>query len=164
MIISEALLERAAFEFLSSSSPSRYVRRAQYLGGLARLKEKVDSGEITPAMARNWVLDRWRFVLTAQQRGREEIELALVLPTLGQRSDEWVQALLRAMSVSDAPGAAWISALARSIRKRRSENTMIERPTSEVASTTASAMAVLTESAWSDAVKPEVTVLTRHAA
>lgn len=163
-MVSEELLERAAFELLSSSSPARYVRRARHLSGLVRAKERIDTGEISPDELRRWVLERWRYVMAAQQRGREEVELALVLPTLGRRTDDWIRTLFRAMSACDRPGAAWISALARSILRHRSENTTISRETPGVASATTLGSGTLTESIWSDAVRDSSTASIVHAA
>ena len=98
-------------------------------------------------------------MLGARQRGRHEIELALVLPALGQRSEKWIQVLLRAMSTSDSPGASWTSALARSILRSRSGNIAIERPTSRVESTTKAMPQALAESLWSEAPEGSSTVL-----
>jgi hypothetical protein len=109
-------------------------------------------------------LERWRYVLAAKQRGKEEVELALVLPTLGQRGDAWVRTLLRAMAASDAPGAAWIASLARGLLRGRSENTSVARPTTSIAATTLSPSGAFTESQWSDAAKSVVSFVSHNAA
>lgn len=130
MTLPDSLLQQAAFELLSSSTLARYTRVAHRLSPLARVVEQLDSGEVSAGSLRTWTLERWRFLLSAEERGRAEIELALVLPSISQMTDDWVHTLLRAMVTASHPGATWISGLARGLLRSRATNAFVSRPSS----------------------------------
>ena len=123
-LLDKVSLQDGAFDLFTCSTLDRYVRMAKQISVSSGLHARLTSNELTldAIMARANRL--WQDARKIQQRGLEEVELAVILATISRYTADTVAKLVDQISLTDNPAVTWISALARRLRH--------ENPTNEV--------------------------------
>lgn len=118
----EEFLSKAAFALLSSSTVHRYARMAKSLAATSRLRSALYASQVTTKELFMHAEGLWRQLVGQKQRDLPEVELALILATLGETAVGEVDNLLIRISMTDKAPVSWISALARRLYHERASN------------------------------------------
>ncbi len=118
-LISQVDLEDATFYLLTSSSIERYIRLSKKIASQSALISQIhDHPEFIEAvLMRARILSQQ--VLILEKRDVAEFELSVLLPVLARTASPVVDEILLTLALSDRSSAAWVSALARTLRSER---------------------------------------------